>query len=144
MTKETIEVQDLEVKLDKNENKYLRVKTDKGWMSCFKSGAIDPIKENKGKRIQVETTTAGKFTNIEKFYGKADPQSEDEGEVQVEKPYEANKGVSTDRSIQVDRAKALELALKYTALRTANADKPEDVDVFQVAETYFNYITKGE
>lgn len=118
--KQTIEVQDVEVKLDKNENKYLRIKTDKGWMSCFKSNCIDPIKNAKGQTISVETITAGKFTNVEKVYGEADPE-EDTADIQIKKIPDKP---STDR---VDRAKALEIA-------------QGDIEK---AEEYFNYITKG-
>lgn len=138
MTKENIEVLDVEVKLDKNENKYLRVKTDKGWMSCFKSNCIEQIKNLKGKTIAVETITAGKFTNIERYIGEADPQTEDEQAIRIEKV--AENGCMEKKEVlgsEAYRVKALELALKH-----ANKDTTFEV-IFTIADKYFKYIIEG-
>jgi hypothetical protein len=141
MTRETIEVQDFEERKDKNNNRYLRVKTDKGWMSCFKSKEMPKIRDKEKQRISVETSTAGKFTNIESVYGDADPQTDDEGEVQVEKVsqnglQEQYKVVQTDR---IDRAKALELAIK-----AIQGKEVSSAEFTVIRDSYFNYITKGE
>lgn len=137
MSKETIQVIEVEVKLDKNENKYVRVRTDKGWMSCFKGKHIDTIKGSTGKALSVETTTAGKFTNIENVYGEADPD-EETADIQVEQIQ--SKQVTSERSQQVDRAKALELA-QGTCMHDGITDSKV---LFQVAQEYYKYITEGE
>lgn len=122
MTRKTITLEDFEEKKDRNGRRYLRAKTDQGWMSCFKPEEIEKLRKHEKKRIQVEVTTSGNFTNIEQFIGEGDTQTEDEAEVQVQKISQDKP--STDR---VDRAKALEIA---------NGD-------IELAEKYFNYITKG-
>lgn len=138
MTKTNINILDVEDKQDKQGKPYIRIKTDKGWMSCFKQPAQDKLKEYKHKIASVDIKEVGNFKNIEKVYGLGDPQDQDQAEVAVEKPYEANKSVSTERSEQVDRAKALELAANTTEKGITYED------LKKVADEYFNYITKGE
>lgn len=125
MTKQNINVLDVEDKTDKQGKPYLRIKTDKGWMSCFKQPAINKLKENKHKIVSVDIKEVGNFKNIDAFYGLGDQQAQDEQEIVIEKPYEAKNTTSTDR---VDRAKALEIA-------QGNIEK---------AKEYFKYITTGE
>ena len=83
--KKNLEILEIEAKLDKNEKKYWRVKTAKGWMSCWDVVVKDAIRdavnksdsgiaccdviEKKGTNFRGEETI---FYNITKCYGEAE------------------------------------------------------------------------
>lgn len=130
MTRQTIHVVDFEDKKTTNGDRYTRFKTNTGYMSCFNKKESEKLKKYEGKDVSIEIRQAGKFSNIEKVYGE-DTATEDEQEVKVEAPRVPEKP-NTER---IDRAKALELALK--------TEFENNSELFTRAEQYFNYITKG-
>ena len=131
MTKQNIVVEDYEDKKTQAGARYTRFKTSNGWMSCFVAKEAEALKQYEGKEASVEIKQAGKFSNIERVYGPADNQTEDQEQIEVQRP-EYKTESTTDR---VDRAKALELATQQI---------PDYTKQLELADKYFKYITTGE
>jgi hypothetical protein len=74
--KKNLEILEIEPKLTKKEDKYWRIKTSEGWMSCFDSIASAKVKEFLGGIACVEVVTSGDFSNIKKCYGPSEEVSE--------------------------------------------------------------------
>jgi hypothetical protein len=119
MTKENVRVEDYEDKKTTAGKRYTRFKTTAGYMSCFNEQAAKDLKEYEGKLASVEIKEVGKYKNIDKVYGDAEPTT-DEEQVEIQ-------SFKDDRTEQVDRAKALEIAKGDPNL----------------AEAYYTYIRKG-
>lgn len=116
-------LKDFEDKKTKAGDRYTRFKIDQEWYSCFNKDEAKKLKDFEQKPCAVETKTAGNFTNIVKVLDDFTP--EDSKEVEIVTPQQTPDKPTTDR---VDRAKALEIA-------------KGDIEL---ANKYFNYITKGE
>ena len=61
-------IQETEWKVGKESGrKYLRVKTDKGWMSCFDDAVVADVQKNIGNIVELEISeTESGFKNIQK------------------------------------------------------------------------------
>lgn len=84
--KKNLEILEFEDKETQAGKSYVRFKTDIGWLSCFDKKANESLKKLKGKKAEVEVISSGNFSNIKKFYGEGDNQSEDEKEIEIIRP----------------------------------------------------------
>jgi len=115
-------LKDYEDKKTKAGDRYTRFKIDDEWYSCFDKTVSEKLKTFDQKPCSVNLKVSGDFKNI--ISVNDDFASETQQEVEIVSPKYPDKP-TTDR---VDRAKALEIA-------------KGDIEL---ANKYFNYITKGE
>ena len=84
--KEIIELLGYEDKKAQNGKDYTRVKTEKGWISCFDKKVSELIKANIGNSVSCDVETNGNYRNIKIFYepvGKVKITEETVGPVKI-------------------------------------------------------------
>jgi hypothetical protein len=67
MTKKCLEILDFEDKETQAGKKYVRFKTNEGWMSCFDNKEFEELKKLKGSSVNVDIAEKGEFKNIKKI-----------------------------------------------------------------------------
>lgn len=80
--KKTLNILQYEEKYTTAGKKYGRFKTNEGWMSVFDGNISNQLKGYLGKSCDVDMTTNGNFSNIEKIY---EEQSNEKPVVEVVK-----------------------------------------------------------
>ena len=109
MTKQIIQIEEVEDKTTKAGKKYKRFKTSVGWVSCFDSVAFEALTKLVGFNAEVELVEKGEFKNISACYGT------DAGEAQVEVkkvPQETKVSNKSHTTMYVSYAKDIFCALE--------------------------------
>lgn len=118
--RQTIQIQEIETKKTNNGASYIRVRTDKGWMTAWDYKMLSQFQDGINNMLDVEIVQKGNFTNIQKIYGELG-----DAPVEVVKPGETRtvQKPTNGTSMYVSYAKDVYLGM----VNTGNKDLTSDI-----------------
>lgn len=135
MDKMDLEIQEFEEKETQGGKKYLRFKTDKGWMSCFDTKVGEELKKLKGKTANCSISQKGDFKNIRGFHG--EPNGE---EVPVEKVGSTSK--NGKKEMYISYAKDCFCAI-VTRISQSKFDDMEEEEILKLMDIAVKAVSKA-